>query len=326
MSQCIFCFRSEPEVQFSREHLIPDCLGGKLILREYVCAECNSMFGTEFDHEILKQPDILAALDKLKIRHNRAKIINNNFKVKGFADGIEVKSRATVKGFEFPPQALPDGSLIHPETEYKELLLKRTLRDQRLYAAGLSAEQIKEEFQELTEAYDNLRVGEKLECPALGITLVKRSYTFKIKLEPKGSYDVSRLVAKMSYEFGFIIGYRDFLSSESVAQPLNKFIRTGEKQPGFHVFQIRTNFTDFVPVHFISFKTNEYMTRTVVGFFGTLAFTLIAPPFEHNLFHQIAEDYDCPDIIGVEYQQDMNKDTVGFWALLADGNNKYIGP
>ena len=81
MGPCIFCFRSEPEVTFSREHVIPDCLGGKLILLEYVCARCNGDFGGVFDHEILKNPNIIAALGKLKVPHDRAQLINKNYRL-----------------------------------------------------------------------------------------------------------------------------------------------------------------------------------------------------------------------------------------------------
>src|SRR5262249_21646459 len=117
----------------SKEHLIPDSLGGQLILNDWVCSECNRRFGAEFDHEILKNPEIVAALEKLKLSHNRAQLINQNFRIRGFAGEIEVKGRATRDGFEFPPQSLPDESVIYPETEYKEPLLKSILRDQRLY-------------------------------------------------------------------------------------------------------------------------------------------------------------------------------------------------
>ena len=242
-----------------------------------------------------------------------------------FICGIEFKGRATENAIEVHSKRLEDGSLICPETEYKEPLLKGILRDQRLRAAGLTEDQIKEEFQKLTKAYNKAEVGKNVIWPALGITLVKRSDTRKIKLEPKGSDDVSRLVAKIAYEFGFILGYRDFLLSEHVAKPLHSFILTGEKQPGFHITQISTSFSDFVPIHFISFQTYEYMTRIIVGFFGTLTYMLIAPPLEHKIFQQIAEDNNCPDLIGVEYQQDMHKKTIGFWAILPDGTYKYIG-
>ena len=233
MAPCIFCFRSNPGVTFSKEHLIPDSLGGKLILNDWVCSERTCRFGAEFDHEILKNPEIVAALEKLKLSHNRAQLINQNFRIRGSAGEIEVKGRATRDGFEFPPQSLPDGSVIHPETEYKEPLLKSILRDQRLYDAGLTTDQIMEEYERLVETYEKAAVGEKIEWSTLGRTLIKRSEAFKIKLEPKGSGDVSKLVAKIGYEFGFLTCYREFLSSERVAKSLHSFIMNGENRLDF---------------------------------------------------------------------------------------------
>jgi len=326
MGLCIFCFRTNPEITFSKEHLIPDSLGGQLILNDWVCSKCNSRFGAEFDHEVLKNPEIVAALEKLRLPHSRAQLINQNFRIRGFAGEIEVKGRATMNGFEFSPQPQPDGSIVHPEPEYKEPLLKSILRDQRLYDAGLTTDQIMEEYERLVETYEKAAVGEKIAWPTLGRTLVKRSEAFKIKLEPKGPGDVSRLVAKIGYEFGFLTCYREFLSSERVAKPLHSFIMNGEKQPGFHVLRISTDFSDYVPVHFISFQVYEHVTRIVVGFFGSIAYTLIAPAFEHKVLGKIAEQYDCPDIIGVGYQQDLSRAMVSFWALLADNSIKYIGP
>ncbi len=80
MGPCIFCFRNSPEVTFNEEHLIPDSIGGKLILCDYVCTECNKKFGAEFDHQILKNPDIFRAIEKLELRHDRTRIIKHNFK------------------------------------------------------------------------------------------------------------------------------------------------------------------------------------------------------------------------------------------------------
>lgn len=325
MNHCIFCFKSEAEVKFSQEHLIPKCIGGSLVLDDYVCTECNSKFGTEFDHKILKKPGIITALSKWNIQHKHIQLLNNNFRVKVITCGMEFEGKATEKDVEIRPKQLENGSQIYPESEYKEPLLKGILRDQRLRAVGLTEEQIKEEFHKLTKVYDDAEVGKIVIWPALGITLVKHSDTRRIRLEPKGSNDVSRLVAKIVYEFGFILGYRDFLLCEKVAKPLRHFILTGDKQPSFHITQISTNVSDLAPIHFISFQTYTDMTRIIVGFFGTLAYILIAPPLEYKILQQIAKDNNCPDLIGIEYQQDIIKKTTGFWAILPDKNYKYIG-
>ena len=325
MSRCIFCFRSNPSVTFSREHIIPHSLGGKLILRDYVCTHCNSNLGSDCDHEILNNPEMLTAIEKLKLPHDRAKLINHNFKIRGLAvDGVELKGKATKDGFVFHPQSLPDGSRIHPEMNYKKPLLKSLLRDQRLYDAGLTNKQIREEWIKLTEAYDQERPGGNIEWPTLGITLVKKSDIFRINLEPRKPGDISRLIAKIAYEFGFAIGYIDFLMSERVAEPLHCFITTGKEQPGFHIFRTGTELSDYAPFHFISFQVYDSITRVVVVFFGNIAYTFITPTFEDNILRQIAETYECPDAFGVEYQQNLAENTVGFWALLPDRKVKLL--
>jgi len=137
------------------------------------------------------------------------------FKLLKHSGNTEVKARATEDGFEFPPQAMPDGSVIHPESDYKEPLFKSILRDKRLQDAVLTQEKI--------QVYDSF-------------------------------------------------------------------------------------------------------TKVVVGFFGSIAYMLIAPPLEQGILQRIADTYQCPDIMGVEFQQDLQKGTLGFWALLPDGKNQYIGP
>lgn len=328
MGPCIFCFKSYPEVTFNKEHLIPDSLRGMLILNDYVCSACNSKFGSKFDHEILKNPEILSALENLELLSpcEKEKFINHNYKVKLHSAEVELGARAAKDGFTLHPQSLPNGSMIYNEKDYEEPLLKSLCRDQHLNKSGITLEQIKIEHSKLTKAYQQASVGDKVESQSLGVVLVKRSNAFSIKLEPKGAGDVSRLIAKIAYEFGFIIGYRDFLSSENVAKPLHNFIVSGQPQKGLHVYRTITESQDYALSHYISFQCYNDHTRIVVVFFGRIAYTLIAPCFENKILNRISETYECPDVVGVEYQQDMAKDSVGFWALLPGNKIKYIDP
>lgn len=191
MSACIFCFRDDSTISFSKEHLIPQSVGGELILQDCVCSECNSTFGADIDHEILKQSEMTAAIERLGLPHSRAQLLNQNFKIRGISDDVEVKGRATEDGFEFLPQAMPDGSVIFPERYYKGPLLKSILRDERLHNAGLTQEEAKAEYVKLVETYDDAEVGQRIEWPVLGRTLVKRSESLQIKLESKWTGEIS---------------------------------------------------------------------------------------------------------------------------------------
>jgi hypothetical protein len=322
MSACIFCFRDNSKISFSKEHIIPHSVGGELILHDCVCIECNSTFGADIDHEILKQAEIIAAIERSKLPYQRAQLLNQNFKIRGISGDVEVKARATEDGFEFSPQAMPDGSVIFPESDYKVPLLRSILRDERLHDAGLAQEEAKTEYVKLVETYDDAEVGQKIEWPALGRTLVKRSESMSIKLEPKGTGEISRLIAKIAYEFGFFVSGREFLLNQRVAQLLKKFVFTGEVQTGLSIMRTDTAVEEYAPFHYISFQMYDSFTKFVVGFFGSIAYMLIAPPLQRGIFRHITDT----SIIGVEYQQDLEKRTLGFWALLPDGENQYIGP
>ncbi len=52
---CIFCNTQLVENIRSKEHIIPQCMGGKLWSRDLVCKDCNNKFGTEFDEALIKR-------------------------------------------------------------------------------------------------------------------------------------------------------------------------------------------------------------------------------------------------------------------------------
>lgn len=55
---CIFCGRFIDKSLKSKEHIIPDCIGGRLKCRN-VCRECNSNFGNEFERELIESFGII---------------------------------------------------------------------------------------------------------------------------------------------------------------------------------------------------------------------------------------------------------------------------
>ncbi len=79
---CIFCSRTDLETNFSDEHIIPESIGGRLVL-DQVCAECNSGLGHDVDPEILKIPEVLKALEYLDIPHAREGILRSYYNIEG---------------------------------------------------------------------------------------------------------------------------------------------------------------------------------------------------------------------------------------------------
>lgn len=67
---CIFCLRNDTEVEFTREHIIPQNIGGTLFIDD-VCRTCNSEMGDNLDADILKHKGIIDAFDSLNIEYDK---------------------------------------------------------------------------------------------------------------------------------------------------------------------------------------------------------------------------------------------------------------
>ena len=75
MKECIICKKLKEDVEFNKEHIIPESLGGSLTI-DNVCKICNNKLGNEIDSKIIN--DILI---KGKIIENGIKNKNNKEKV-----------------------------------------------------------------------------------------------------------------------------------------------------------------------------------------------------------------------------------------------------
>lgn len=63
---CVFCLRKITPNNDSREHIIPDCIGGKLQVPSLVCRDCNSYLGRECDAELCDFLSWIAYAEGLK--------------------------------------------------------------------------------------------------------------------------------------------------------------------------------------------------------------------------------------------------------------------
>src|SRR5688572_16509784 len=66
---CIWCGTELREGVRSDEHVIPDCLGGRLLSPD-VCRECNSRFGAESDWKLLHDERIYHAAREAGLSHD----------------------------------------------------------------------------------------------------------------------------------------------------------------------------------------------------------------------------------------------------------------
>ena len=82
---CAFCAKQLTDTNMSKEHVIPNAIGGRKTVSRFICVECNSLTGTEWDKELVNQLRPLCTL--LNIKRGRGS--NRDFVVETI-DGMEL--------------------------------------------------------------------------------------------------------------------------------------------------------------------------------------------------------------------------------------------
>lgn len=52
---CVLCNHEITEENNTKEHIIPNSLGGKRVLKNFICIDCNSKTGETWDAEIARK-------------------------------------------------------------------------------------------------------------------------------------------------------------------------------------------------------------------------------------------------------------------------------
>src|SRR3990167_1403499 len=53
--ECAFCASEITEINDSKEHVIPNSIGGRKKVRGFICISCNSSFGQSWDAKLAEQ-------------------------------------------------------------------------------------------------------------------------------------------------------------------------------------------------------------------------------------------------------------------------------
>jgi hypothetical protein len=319
---CIYCTRTDNETTFSREHIIPQNIGGSLFFDDYVCRGCNSSLGANVDVEILKVPEVIDAFESLRIPYDRFGILKRHYNVIGSFDSIELRGRLTRKGFEFSPQTMPDGSMVAPEQRFPEPLTKSLSRDPDLARSGIPPEEVKAEIQNLLEAYANANPGETVHSPRLRRTLVKRSSKLKVKLTARDEPRVNPLIAKIAYEFLFLLGGRHLFEADN-AETCDFLLDAiaGKTVQGLSVHRLQPHNRGYQPFHIVHIKNEPNFLCVRILFFSSIYFVLISQPVSPVMFAELSDKMNAT-VAGVEFQQCLDRNAKAFWAVMEDGTVK----
>lgn len=316
---CIYCHRTDLETDFFKEHIIPSSIGGILYIEE-VCVDCNSQLGHEIDPEILKIPDILRAMGELSISHNRQGIIRSHYTVQGWSEGNRRNVRISEEGFEQLPTSQPDGSLITPDFRLKSDLKKIVERDPRIREAEMSADTINNEIKQLLKEYKDAKPGEYVESVSLGITLLRRQEKISIKITPKEEPNIKRFLAKIAYEFLYLMGGRELFLNPQVSEILfQAILGTDEKQ--IQVTSQSSSSNEYLNLHSINVLLFNDRTEVETIFFGKIGFRLLAPALSRKFKSKFVDQVGNSKAVGLNFQQNL-KDKKRF--QIIKNNNEYI--
>ena len=204
---CIFCFKTNLEVPFTTEHIIPASIKGNLVLNGYVCKPCNDLFGENVDIRILHVPDIANALNSLGYKDQYETIIKHNYNIKGkLSEGTELRGHIVDGEIKFPYQRLPDGSELIPEDEAERSILKKLKRDMGLKKVGRTEEFIDSKFTDFWNDYKKSKLNKKLVSKDLQFGLIKRSAAvIETSIEPIEKINILPLIGKIVYEMLFFL-------------------------------------------------------------------------------------------------------------------------
>ena len=327
-SICIFCGRDNTQISFNKEHIIPQNIHGSFFIDDCVCTECNSILGSQVDSELLKIPEVLDSLDKLNLKHDKEKILNLHYTIKGIAKDIEL-NYGKMKGtkFIFPEQIQPDGSIITPDSTYITVLEKSIKRDKRIKDAGISISDIDINIEKLKEEYKSTTPGDTLSFPNLGIAIKRRLDNLKIKIQPRRVAIIEPLIAKIAYEFLFLLGGSEFFSDDNIkiqTQLLNTIIKK-KSQKGIHILRLEPLYSIPQPVHLIRIELLRYSTTVRVSFFGYIEYIMVCDRLSEKYRNNLLNALNVDDLFAIDYQQEINENKKSFWLVNSLGKVKFIG-
>jgi hypothetical protein len=152
-NNCVICGQNFQNVQDSNEHIIPNAIGGRKKIKQFICVNCNNKTGREWDAELAKQLEPMSLY--LRIKRERGEIKPQIFSTSN-GQTIRLKN---------------DGTMEHPKPLIQEKYYEET-KSGTIHASVRS----KREAKQLIDGYK--RKGYKIqnEEGILNSLETKRSY------------------------------------------------------------------------------------------------------------------------------------------------------
>ena len=256
-NRCILCLK---ETSLSKEHIIPEALGG-ILTCAFLCKDCNSNLGSSVEAEARIDPSIRVAVSNLQshIPELADRLMENQRFISHGPGGVD-QGKVRQGEFRVQSRTAEDGSLLQP-TDCARKSIKKILQ-----RGGADQTAIGEAVRKFDERGENERI--KL---APGVEAVKWSIE-KIDLDLSSSSLMTPLVPlKIAYEFLALRLETAIYNESPQLQELRTALRQSVRDhPSFQVD--RLNASEYKPFHGICFEGNDPHGKVLIRLFGWLAF------------------------------------------------------
>ena len=184
--RCAFCKTPLNDDTDSKEHIIPNAIGGRKTVRNFICKQCNSRTGEKWDKALVEQLQPICTMLNIKRR-------------RGDNQPLTVE---TIGGEQFV--LLPDGSMTIPKTIFSERNLGNATE---INIRARSIQELKKMLPGLKRKYPNLDIEEVLRQATPKQQYLKEP--FHISLESRGDLAGRSIVKSclaLAYQAGLDIG------------------------------------------------------------------------------------------------------------------------
>ncbi len=224
MSNCILCEVNITKMNDSKEHIIPNALGGNSIVKGFICNQCNNNTGKDWDVKLISQLNPLCLL--LGIRRGRGDVKSQSFKT---LSGDEYYLRANGSMIPFKPvykkTPIPNGfnySFIARDIKEAEGFLNGIKKEFPHFDIEGVKEKIK--FEETYLLDDPLHIKINFGGVKEGMSLIKTllAFSYSKGIDPHLNKNaISYLKEEIGPCYGYYYDSKDVIIERSFDKPMH---------------------------------------------------------------------------------------------------------
>lgn len=175
--QCLLCERNISTKTDSREHIIPNSIGGRKKVSGFLCVDCNSKSGDEWESELARQMNPLSLF--FRINRERGEAPSQKFK--------------TISGKEWELNV--DGSMNLPSPIFKEQIFKDQRNEEfvKIKISARNMTEVKKMLKGVSRKYPQLNTEELLKKAKVKSTYLQEPIELKLSF---GGLDAGRSFVK----------------------------------------------------------------------------------------------------------------------------------